>query len=242
MWYYSKWSQNVRMLSPLKRRNPAYVTLLVKSPFCPQCCKNLPHIVHHIYFWTTTCKHIIALPVFIGKPTSFRNGFNHTLYTKPIKRLLQAKHSGNNQNLSWWSRFKRISIRQNQAWQKRKQITDKSITNKDANKRRFIANNKKGCTQTAYVGSLVTILDGMTQSPRFFQTIVFSPVKHCCCQSTARVVVLTANIWNLAFKHHWKMWKLTAKFFTKISSFSVALEPKFQIPPLCSVMFAIKWN
>ena len=79
MWYYSKWSQNVRMLSPLKRRHPAYVTLLVKSPFCPQCCKNLPHIVHHIYFWTTTCKHIIALPVFIGKPTSFRNGFNHTL-------------------------------------------------------------------------------------------------------------------------------------------------------------------
>ena len=158
MWYYSKWSQNVRMLSPLKRRHPAYVTLLVKSPFCPQCCKNLPHIVHHIYFWTTTCKHIIALPVFIGKPTSFRNGFNHTLYTKPIKRLLQAKHSGNNQNLSWWSRFKRISIRQNQAWQKRKQITDKSITNKDANKRRFIANNKKGCTQTAYVGSLVTML------------------------------------------------------------------------------------
>ena len=116
-WYHSKCSQNVRMPSLLKRRHPAYVTLLVKSPFCPQCCKNLPHIVHHIYFWTTTCKHIIALPVFIGKPTSFRNGFNHTLYTKPIKRLLQAKHSGNNQNLSWWSRFKRIWIRQNQAWQ-----------------------------------------------------------------------------------------------------------------------------
>ena len=146
MWYHSKGSQNVRMLSPLKRRHPAYVTLLVKSPFCPRCWKNLPHIVHHIYFWTTTCKHIIALPVFIGNPTSFRNGFNHTLHIEPIKRLLQAKHSGNNQNLSWWSRFKRISIRQNQAWQKRKQNTDKSITNKDTNKRRIIVNIAKGTT------------------------------------------------------------------------------------------------
>ena len=95
-WYYSKWSQNVRMLPLLKRRHPAYVTLFVKSPFCPRCWKNLPHIVHHIYFWTTTWKHIIALPVFIGKPTYFRNGFNHTLHIEPIKRLLQAKHSGNN--------------------------------------------------------------------------------------------------------------------------------------------------
>ena len=60
--------------------------------------------------------------------------------------------------LSWWSRFKRISIRQNQAWQKRKQNTDKSIANKDTNKRRIIVNNKQGCTQTAYLCSLVTML------------------------------------------------------------------------------------
>ena len=100
-WYNSKCSQNVRKPSPLKRRHPAYVTLLVKSPFCPRCWKNLPHIVHHIYFWTTTCKHIIALPVFIGKPTSFRNGFNHTLYIEPIKRLLQAKHSGKWNGVKW---------------------------------------------------------------------------------------------------------------------------------------------
>ena len=100
-WYNSKCSQSVRMPSPLKRRHPAYVTLLVKSPFCPRCWKNLLHIVHHIYFSTTTCKHIIALPVFIGKPTSFRNGFNHTLYIKPIKRLLQAKHSGKWNGVKW---------------------------------------------------------------------------------------------------------------------------------------------
>ena len=32
------------------------------------------------------------------------------------------------------------------------------VKNNDTNKRRIIVNDKKGCTQTAYVGSLVTML------------------------------------------------------------------------------------
>ena len=91
--------------------------------------------------------------------------------------------------LFWWSRFKRILIRQNQAWQKRKQNTDKSITIKDTNKGRITVNKKKVVHKLPTQVVKSTYWRGrMTQTPQFFKTLVFSPVKHCYCESTKRLV------------------------------------------------------
>ena len=83
------------------------------------------------------------------------SGFSLAIASQPFENSLKIwkltqnlKTHSNFENslkflLSWWSRFKRISIRQNQAWQKRKQNTDKSITIKDTNKGRITVNKKK---------------------------------------------------------------------------------------------------
>ena len=110
--------------------------------------------------------------------------------------------------LSWWSRFKRISIRQNQAWQKRKQNTDKSITIKDTNKGRITVNKKKGCTQTAYAGIKVNILERWNDSNTtiFPNTCFFSSQTSRCAEVWFGICFQTP-LKNV--KTHWKFYKFS---------------------------------
>ena len=50
------------------------------------------------------------------------------------------------------------SIKEKVKDKKDNKIQTIGVKNNDTNKRRIIVNDKKGCTQTAYVGSLVTML------------------------------------------------------------------------------------
>ena len=50
------------------------------------------------------------------------------------------------------------SIKEKVKDKKDNKIQTIGVKNNDTNKRRILVNDKKGCTQTAYVGSLVTML------------------------------------------------------------------------------------
>ena len=50
------------------------------------------------------------------------------------------------------------SIKEKVKDKRKNKIQTIGVKNNDTNKRRIIVNDKKGCTQTAYVGSLVTML------------------------------------------------------------------------------------
>ena len=111
-------------------------------------------------------------------------------------------------------------------------------------------NNKKGCTQTAYVGSWVTMLERWDDSNTtiFPNTCFFSSQTLLLpINQAARVVVLTANItlrrgviWNLAAPREFLNFSGSFQIFQWVSNFFSGVWAKFQIPPLRSVMFAIE--